>query len=279
MLENNSEMQTEKPSNGQLENGINEKPELLKMLENNSETQIEKPPNEKLKEGINKKFESIEALENNSETQTGKPSNGQLENGVNEKTKSLKISHALKIRGVGWVLAIFAVYCGAEYIVGLWGSSFLVEYRGFTPENGAIASSLFYVGITSGRLVSGFLSAKFSGDSLIKIGLTAFFPSVVLLLIPLPPLVYYMALFAVGFSFAPIFPCMIHETPGRFGSENSQKIIGLQMASAYCGSAVLPPLVGLVANGTTLYVIPISLLVLGIIMLLFSVRLNFLLKK
>lgn len=46
--------------------------------------------------------------------------------------------------------------------------------------------------------------------------------------------------FNVPVSYAGI----IHSTPRHFGADRSQAVIGVQMASAYCGSCLAPPLFG-----------------------------------
>ncbi|MDL2323526.1 MFS transporter [Ruminococcaceae bacterium OttesenSCG-928-A16] len=181
---------------------------------------------------------------------------------------------AFKIPGVTLALGTFLLYCGTEYIVGLWGSSFLAEFRGLSASAAASALSLYYGGIAVGRLLSGFLSVKFSSKVLIRTGLFIIVCGALLLALPLPPAFAYTALALIGLGCAPVYPSMIHETPRRFGSANSQKIVGLQMAAAYCGSTFLPPLVGAVAGRTSLYILPFAALLFAALMLILSERLN-----
>ena len=63
----------------------------------------------------------------------------------------------------------------------------------------------------------------------------------------------------IGLGCAPVYPCIIHSTPYNFGAENSQGIIGIQMASAYVGSTFMPPIFGLIANHISLQLMPIYL--------------------
>lgn len=195
-----------------------------------------------------------------------------------EAATSLTIAEAFKTRGVTVSTIVFALYCGTECIVGLWCSSFLVRLHSFSAENAAAAASLYYGGIAAGRAVSGLISGKISSKQLIRIGLILILPGVVLLLLPLPPAGCCAALFIIGLACAPVFPGMIHETPTRFGAAKSQKIIGLQMASAYTGCSLLPPLVGFIADKTTMFIIPLTLTVFAVCMIFGNEYLNATLK-
>ncbi|WP_052297619.1 hypothetical protein [Leadbettera azotonutricia] len=84
----------------------------------------------------------------------------------------------------------------------------------------------------------------------------------------------YAALWLIGFGCSPIFPSMLQLTPSRFGAANSQKVIGLQMASAYLGLTLVPPLVGLIAARTNMIAIPLFLMAYVAIMLFTSERIN-----
>ena len=177
---------------------------------------------------------------------------------------------ALRIPGVPFALITFFFYCAVELSVGLWGSSFLVESRGFAAPVAATAISMYYGGITLGRIVSGFLTLRFSGTQLIRAGVVPIIVGGVLLCLPVHPYAALAALLLVGLGCAPVYPSMIHETPSRFGAANSQKIIGWQMASAYTGSTLMPPVIGFVAARLGTGVLPIFVLVFGLALLLFS---------
>jgi fucose permease len=72
-----------------------------------------------------------------------------------------------------------------------------------------------------------------------------------------------------GFGCAPIYPCVIHSTPDHFGATHSQAIIGVQMASAYLGNCLMPPLFGILANHIGAGLFPVYLggiLVLMVVM-------------
>lgn len=165
--------------------------------------------------------------------------------------------NVFKIYGVKTALLNFFFYCSMESITGLWAATYLVQQRGISIEQAAQTASLYYGGIMVGRFVSGILNEKVHSTNLIRIGIGIAGVGMVLLLSPLSPA---LALFLIGFGFAPVYPNTIHETPHRFGTAASQKIIGLQMASAYTGSTVMPILFGLIATRIGLWLLPVALL-------------------
>ncbi len=180
----------------------------------------------------------------------------------------------LKIRGVKLSLAAFLFYCGVEATMGLWGSSFLVGIKALPAATAAQWVSLYYLGITFGRLLTGFITMKLSNRQLIRAGQTIALAGVSLLLFPLPDYFSMLGFILVGLGCAPIFPCMLHETPARFGKAGSQAIMGYQMALAYTGGTFLPPILGLVAARTTIGLLPVFVLFYILIMLICSERIN-----
>jgi fucose permease len=185
----------------------------------------------------------------------------------------------LNIRGVKIVLVSFLFYCGIESTVGLWGSSFLVKAKGLDVATTAVWISFFYASITAGRLVSGFLTMRVDNSRLIRAGELIILIGTVLLLLPLPSLAAMFGVILVGLGCAPIFPCMLHETPVRFGAGNAQTIMGLQMAVAYTGATFLPPLFGFLASVSTLALLPWFILCYIAAMLASSEKLNSVLKR
>lgn len=157
-----------------------------------------------------------------------------------EEINTKKIQ-SLKIPGVKLALVSFVCYCATESTAGLWGSSYLVNYRGLSVDDAARGISLFYGGITLGRFLSGFLTMKFNNRILIRSGQILCIIGAIFLLLPLPIYFSLIGLILIGLGCAPIYPSMIHETPSRFGKTASQSIMGLQMAFAYIGSTFMPP--------------------------------------
>ena len=190
------------------------------------------------------------------------------------KKKQAKGWQLLGLKGVKPVLLTFMIYCGVESTLGLWGSSFLVHARKMDASTAAKWVALFYGGITLGRFLSGFLTIKLSNKTLIRIGLITLLTGVLLIVFPLPVYISLPGFILAGLGCAPIYPCMLHETPVRFGTENSQSLMGIQMAIAYTGSTLLPPAFGYVASATTMAIFPFVILAYVIIMLASSERIN-----
>jgi len=178
-----------------------------------------------------------------------------------------------KIPGMIPNLISFFGYCGMELTAGLWFASFLVAERGLTAETASAWASSYYFGIMLGRMINGFLTMKFSSKTLIRSGQTLILVGLILLFIPQATF-SLIGLLLVGMGCAPIYPSMLHETPARFGEENSSRLMGIQMASAYLGLTVMPPLVGLIASKTSLGIFPWALLLLWILNVLGSESVN-----
>ncbi len=186
------------------------------------------------------------------------------------KTKVLGLSGALKIKGVPFLLLGFLAYSAAEYTTMYWASSYLEVVNSASKEQAAALGSLFFIGITVGRFLAGFVTDKVGDNRMIRIGTGVAILGVVLIAIPVKALAI-AGFVIIGFGCAPVYPCIIHSTPNNFGAENSQGIIGVQMASAYLGSTLMPPLFGLIANHISIRLMPIYL---GFFLLLLLIMLS-----
>ena len=194
--------------------------------------------------------------------------------------KALGLKRVLKLKGVVWLLVAFFCYCAAEATAMLWASSYLVRNRGISEETAASFGSLFYIGMTAGRMLCGFVTEKLGDKKLIRIGAAGMLLGIALLALPVQTDVFALAGFVViGFGCAPVYPSIIHQTPTSFGEENSQSVIGIQMASAYIGTTFMPPLFGLIAQYIDIVLLPIYLLLFTVFMFVCTERLNAIVKK
>ncbi len=176
--------------------------------------------------------------------------------------KALSLRGVLSIRGVKEILIIFFCYCAIEGTTGLWATSYLTLYKGIPIEKAASYASMFYIGITVGRILSGFVSMKLSDDAMVRVGQCGILLGIILFLLPAGDTLSVIAFVVTGLGCAPIYPSIIHSTPSHFGEENSQAIIGIQMATAYIGSSFMPPLFGLIAQHISLSLLPYYLVIL-----------------
>ena len=186
----------------------------------------------------------------------------------------LGIAGALKIRGVPYMLTAFFAYCALEATAGLWASSYLVEYRAMDTESAARFASLFCLGMTGGRFLNGFIADRVGDRRLIRIGTIVMIGGMCLVMIPIADSFALAGLIVIGIGCAPVYPSIIHATPDNFGRENSQAIVGIQMASAYVGSTFIPPLFGLIANHVNIALYPYFMAVFALLMLYMTERLN-----
>ena len=184
-----------------------------------------------------------------------------------EYSKTLSFAEVLRIPGAKNILIMFFCYCAIEQTAGLWASSYMVLYGSVSRVVAAGWASLFYVGITAGRFISGFLTMRFNDETMIRLGQLVMILGILVLLLPLPNHIALVAGFVIiGLGCAPIYPCVIHSTPHYFGADKSQAIVGMQMASAYIGSMLMPAIFGFIGQNVSMSFLPAYLIILLSIM-------------
>ena len=174
--------------------------------------------------------------------------------------------------GAMFACIAFFAYCGAEYAAGLWASTYFVNVKGIAPDIAASWASMFFLGITAGRLLSGFAALKLSNLALVRIGEGMILIGVLILLLPLPNVMLIAGLLLVGIGCAPIFPSLLDETPRLFGARHSQGMMGLQLAFAYAGGTVMAPLFGWISPLVGLEAWPYYLLLIFAVMIFSTER-------
>lgn len=187
--------------------------------------------------------------------------------------RHVPLTAAVRIPGVPFILLAFFAYCAVEQTAMLWGATFFVADRGFDPSSAASFGALFVLGLTAGRFLSGFFADGVGDRMLIRGGLVLAAVGAVLVAVPIA-VVSFAGFVIAGVGAAPVYPAIIHSTPTNFGRENSQAIVGIQMAAAYTGTTVMPPLFGVLADWTGLGLLPYYLFVLAILGLVMTERLN-----
>ena len=190
--------------------------------------------------------------------------NGNSDEGEQRETtaKALSLGEILRIPGAKEVMVTFFCYCALEQTANLWVCSYLVLQKGITPEQAAGFASLFFVGITAGRFFSGFLTIKIGDTQMIRLGQAIILLGILTLLMPFGLGTSRIGLLLIGLGCAPVYPSIIHSTPVSFGADKSQAMIGVQMAFAYVGTCLMPPLFGVVANHITAALFPFYLLII-----------------
>ena len=192
------------------------------------------------------------------------------QNAAAETQKKIGLPAAVKIRGVPFLLIGFFAYCAAEATTMGWASTYFAEVKGVSADQAAQYASLFYIGITVSRFLSGFVSEKLGDRKLILTGTAILTFGILLLMIPAASGVAIAGFIVIGFGCGPIYPCIIHSTPYNFGAENSGAIIGIQMASAYVGSTFMPPLFGLLGNKISFSILPVYIFIFFLLMIVMT---------
>ncbi|MBQ8289854.1 MAG: MFS transporter [Clostridia bacterium] len=173
------------------------------------------------------------------------------------ESKALSFREIFAIKGAMPCFLMFFCYCSLELTTSLWASTYLVQNWNFSPETAAGYASMFYMGVTLGRFINGFLAIKMGDKCLIRMGTAIVAVGIALLFLPFHSTFALIGFFVIGLGCAPIYPCIIHMTPDVFGADKSQAMIGVQMAFAYIGFLVMPPLFGIIAENISISLLPI----------------------
>jgi len=191
-----------------------------------------------------------------------------------ETVSHLPLLKVMQITGVKEIMLSFFCYCALEQTTGLWASSWLVGIRGIDEVKASAFASLYYLGITIGRALSGFITYKLDDKNMVRLGEGILLLGLLCLVQNRSETLSLYGLVILGLGSAPVYPSLIHSTPQLFGKDRSQSIIGVQMASAYVGNIVMPPLFGLIARNLGLQLFPFYLTVLTVSLILLHERLR-----
>ena len=172
------------------------------------------------------------------------------------KQRALSLREVFAIPGAKECMASFYSYCALEQTVGLWAGSFMVLALGMEEKLAASYVALFYFGITFGRFLSGFFTMKWKDEQMVLGGSAIVFFGIFLLFTPWSKALVLPALILIGLGCAPVYPSVIHSTPYNFGVEHSSALIGAQMAAAYVGTLIMPPLFGVLGRSFSMKLFP-----------------------
>ncbi len=184
------------------------------------------------------------------------------------EAKALTMREILSTKGVREILLCFFSYSAVEQTTGLWAASFLTLSKGLSAETAASFAGMFFIGITIGRGFCGFITMKLDDTQMVRMGQILTAVGVVILLLPLGAYISIIGFVMIGLGCAPIYPSIIHSTPSHFGADKSQAIIGVQMAAAYVGTCLIPPLFGILAEHITVSLLPYYLALFLLLMVI-----------
>ena len=180
--------------------------------------------------------------------------------------RALSLKEILAIPGARAIMLCFFCYCAIEQTTMLWASSYLNLAKGIDAKTAASFAAMFCIGITIGRGINGFIAMRLKDRQMIRMGQAIILIGIIIMFLPFGQTVSLIGFSLIGLGCAPVYPCVIHSTPEHFGADRSQAIIGVQMASAYIGTCLMPPLFGLIANHISIRLLPLYLLILLILM-------------
>lgn len=190
-----------------------------------------------------------------------------------DNVKTIPLFEAIKISGVIEIMFSFFCYCAIEQTCGLWAATWLVKIKGINEVRAASFASFFFLGITVGRFISGFITYKLNDKQMVRLGQSTILIGLIMMFQPFSQIISLISLIVIGLGCAPIYPSLIHITPILFGKDKSQSIIGIQMASAYVGNICMPPLFGIIAEKVGINLFPLYITVLLVLMFLMHERL------
>lgn len=200
-------------------------------------------------------------------------------NDIEDKQKNLPFKEIIKMPAVRSHVGVFMCSTGMESTCLIWGATFLTDGKGFSADRAAALVTLYFIGLTLGRFVSGLFANKISADKLVYIGQGVSLLAIILMFITYNPYFAVAGLFTVGFGNGSLFPNMTHLTPINFGQEMSRSIIGFQMGMSYIAIMLVPPIFGLIAQSISVNLFPVYMTCLYTLMIICTVMLNIRLKK
>ncbi len=150
----------------------------------------------------------------------------------------------------------FFLYCSMENTVMLWGASYLIAAKGMEAAQAAQGVSLFFLGITLGRFLGGAAAKRVTNMRMIACCTLAAAVLDLILLFFAAGVGALAAFLLLGCCMAPIYPAMLHQTPAFFPGQDPQRLMGIQVASAYVGILALPPLLGRIFSLASFRLLP-----------------------
>ena len=185
------------------------------------------------------------------------------------EAKHLSLIGVLKLHGTKYMMAVFFFYCTIEQTATLWASSFLTGAKGLSAETAAAFVSALFIGVTVSRFAAGFLTLKFSDRDMIRLSCALICGGIVVMFL-LPGITSAVGLILLGAGLAPVYPCMLHNTKELYGKVYAQSIMDIEMAFAFAGQTIMPPLFGVLAGGISVSIFPFWLFAALILLFFFA---------
>ncbi len=156
-------------------------------------------------------------------------------------------------------ILMFLLYTGAEFTLGNWTYTLLIESRGVSPQLAGLWAGGFWATFTIGRVLAGLYAHRTQLNLLMLGEMTLALIGAILFWWNPSAWISIAGLFLVGFAMAPIFPGLVSSTSERVGAHHAANTIGIQLSAAALGGALLPSLAGILAQRVSLETIPVML--------------------
>jgi len=194
-----------------------------------------------------------------------------IESKKEQKNNSLSLIEIAKIPTIKYAWIAYFSTVALEFTCGIWGCTYLVSSELLSESFSAKLITLYYIGITLGRFLSGIVSVKLNNQQIVGLGYSIVGVAVILMLLPVPAIVKGVALLLIGLGNGPTFPNLIYLTPKFYGQENSQAITGTLLAVCNVGILTIPPLFGVLAQVLSLKIFPLVILIFYVIMVISTI--------
>jgi fucose permease len=171
-------------------------------------------------------------------------------------------------------MALFFLYSGVELSIGLWTNSYLIEVIGLIPSVSGFYVAGYYGSIMTGRFLSGIISNRLGNRTMIRSGLILSTIGTFLLLVIREPLFIRIGLILIGLGLAPLYPSMMHETPRRFNSAQTNFLISYQVGIAYVGGTFVSTILGFLFSSYKISILYPIILIILLLMLILSEMYN-----
>ena len=163
---------------------------------------------------------------------------------VIEQTSNVIRNYLTKKRHKIMPVITFFLYGGAEFSLGFWISSVLIDGRGMYIGVVGLFPAFYYGFMMVGRMFFGIFANKRTDTELIRIGFVISFIGLALLFFSgINVIIGLTAIALTGFGFSPFFPCMMHDNSNRFTPGSVTKMVGYEMAAFGAGTSILSSLV------------------------------------
>ncbi|PGH16169.1 hypothetical protein AJ79_01936 [Helicocarpus griseus UAMH5409] len=170
---------------------------------------------------------------------------------------------------ITWVCSVFLlIYVGIEVALGGWIVTFMIQVREGGGFESGMTSTGFWLGITVGRVVLGFVTPRLGENLAIPLYLAAGVGMEILFWLVPNFVVSSVAVAILGFFLGPLFPAAVVATTELLPGHLHVGAIGFGAAFGGSGACILPFAVGVIAQAAGVKVLqPVILAMLAVALL------------